>query len=161
MSCARSSPRASLFTLLDRFLRSPCRVRLLPLLGEPSPSLSTGRESITPNLRAWRGVGRPELCARPPSAPGGAGRRRRALAHARSPADSGLGRCGGGVGAVGAGVEGGGLSFHPPFGTRARASVHTRSLWSPGSVRQVRDCGTNRSVGGVPSRFQRCFPGPL
>lgn len=128
--------------------------------GNLSPSLSAGRESITPSLRAWGGAGRPELCARPPSALGGAGRRRRALAHARSPADSAP-DCWGAGGPLGTG-EIGGFLFPPPFGTRACATVHTRSLWLPGSIRQVRGCGTNRSVGGVLAQhFQRSFPGPL
>lgn len=61
---------------------------------------------------------------------------------------------------LGAGVRG--LLFPPPFGTRARATVHPRALWLPGSIRQVRGCGTNRSVSGVlPHRFQGSFPGPL
>lgn len=93
--------------------------------GNLSLSLSAGRESTTPSLRAWRGARRPEPCARPPSALGGAGRRRRALAHARSLADSGQ-DCGGGGSPWGGGRR---TSFPTPFWNAcASYRAHTLAL---------------------------------
>lgn len=130
MSCAGSSPRASLFARLDRFLLPRSCVRLLPPLGGgggPSPSLSAGRESTAPSLRARGRAGRPERRALDPlqrraERDGGGSPSR-----TRSPGPSGA-RIAAGPSGRGAGW---GVLFPPGFGTRARAGVHTGSQGRP------------------------------
>lgn len=137
---------ASAFSLCSGNLRrpSPQGGSLLPRTCEPGEGWVDRSCALDPHQRQAERDG------------GGAPSRTRALRRTRAWVDAGVG-----WGPSGRGSREEDFLSTPPFGTRARASVHTRSLWSPGSVRQVRGCGTNRSVGGVPSRFQRCFPGPL
>lgn len=141
-------PAASAFSLCSRNLRrpSPQGGSLLPRACESGEGWVDRSCALDPPQRRAERDG------------GGAPSRTRALRRTRAWVDTGVG-----WGPSGRGSREEDFPSTPPsFGTRARASAHTRSLWSPGSIRQVRGCGTNRSVGGVLSpRFQRCFPGPL
>lgn len=68
----------------------PSPVRPLPSFRGPSSSLSARREVLTPRVRASGEAGTAEQCARPPTEGSCGGGRLCALAHARSPANSGL-----------------------------------------------------------------------
>lgn len=126
--------------------RAPHSARaVFPFLVSPSafsvpladaPSLFLRRRVLTPRTRASEAAGITERCARPPGAGSGGGGSLCALAHARSPSNSGL-NCRG---------PGGGRLFFSfrartrgissqAFSCRVRASARARSLLASVSLR--------------------------
>lgn len=145
----RSSPCSTGFSFL------PAANAFSLCSGSRRPAPSTGLESIT---RACEpGEGREDRsCALDP--PQRRAERDGGGAHARSSADSGLGGCGS---PSGRGSREGGFFSHPLLErVRVRACTRARSA-RPGQSGRCRAAGlTVLSVGVLPLRFQRSFPGP-
>lgn len=132
----RSSLRKGAFSL------SPSPICFQPSFGGFTLPLSARREVLTPRARASGEAGTAEPCARPPMEGSGGGGRLCALAHARSPANSGLNA---------AGSRGGDFFF--PF-ERAREAARRAFSYGRAPVRtRVRSAlfgrSAERGVGGL------------